>query len=129
MRYMMMVKAGADYEAGRPPNPELMLRMGAMAMELQAAGIMLMSEGLLPSSHGARIDCRAGRSQVTDGPFSEAKEVVGGFAIMKVNSKAEAIALAQRAVDAHIECGMTDFAIEVRELSELGPCRDASGAA
>src|SRR4029079_13344158 len=82
MRYMMMVKADANYEAGMPPDPALMEKMGAYTEEMMKAGVVLMTGGLGPSATGARIDVGGRRVRVTDGPFAETKELIGGFAII-----------------------------------------------
>lgn len=116
MRYMMMIKATKDYEAGLPPNPELMAGMGRLTEEMTRAGVLLASEGLQPSSKGTRIQYSGGRRIVTDGPFAETRELIGGYAILKVKSKEEAMQLADRVVDIHIKAGTTEFEMEMRPL-------------
>ena len=116
MRYLMMVKGDADYEAGKPPSPELMEGMGRLHEEMTRSGVILATEGLLPSSHGLRLRHSRGTTAVIDGPFSEAKEVVGGFAIVRVDSRDEAIALARRFVDVHVAAGVPDVDMEIRPL-------------
>jgi hypothetical protein len=101
MRFMMMVKGDRNYEAGRPPDPRLVAEMGKLTEEMFESGVMQMTDGLAPSSKGALVTVTNGRQTVTDGPFSEAKEVVGGFAIVKVGSKAEAIELGRRFMKLH----------------------------
>lgn len=92
MRFLVMVKPpAAAYEAGMMPSPELVANMGAFNAELAKAGALLAAEGLHPSSRGARITFAAGKPTVTDGPFAEAKELIGGFWIIQVKSKDEAI--------------------------------------
>ena len=83
MRYMMMVKANKDYEAGIPPKKELMEAIAKHGAELAKAGILLDTGGLMPSSKGARILASGGNLNVIDGPFAEAKEVIGGFGILE----------------------------------------------
>jgi hypothetical protein len=122
MRFLMMIKANADYEAGKPPSPELMAGMGRLMGEMAQAGILLAAEGLQPSSRGARISVKGGRRQTTDGPFAEAKELVGGYAILEAPSLAEAKILASRVVDVHLEAGVADFDMEIRALSAPGGC-------
>jgi hypothetical protein len=122
MRFLMMIKANADYEAGKPPSPELMAGMGRLMGEMAQAGILLAAEGLQPSSRGARISVKGGRRQTTDGPFAEAKELVGGYAILEAPSLAEAKILASRVVDVHLEAGVADFDMEIRALSAPGYC-------
>src|ERR1700741_4079618 len=102
MRYMMMIKATKDSEAGVPPNPELMAGMAKLSEEMVKAGKLLASGGLLPSSKGMRLSYSGGKRTVIDGPFAETKEVIGGYAIFQLESKAEALALADRAMDVHI---------------------------
>lgn len=98
MRYLMMVKVppDSDYEAGKPPSPALMAGMGKLTEEMMKAGVVLSSEGLHPSRSGVRLRHAGGRTAVTDGPFTEAKELVGGFAIIQAKSKAEAVELTKR---------------------------------
>ncbi len=83
MRFMMIVKADTNYEAGAPPKPELMAAIGKLSEEMIKAGVLLDMGGLLPSSKGARINVKQGKLTVTDGPFSEAKELIGGYAILQ----------------------------------------------
>ena len=91
MRYLMMVKGDDDYEAGKPPSPELMAEVAKLGEEQMRKGVLLMTGGLLPSSAGARVYVDGDSLTVKDGPFSETKELVGGFAIMQCGSRAEAI--------------------------------------
>ena len=96
MRVMVMVKATGQSEAGKMPSTELLTAMGHFNEELVKAGVMLAGEGLHPSARGKRVHFSGSRRTVTDGPFTEAKEVVGGFAILKANSKEDAIELARQ---------------------------------
>ena len=91
MKFMVIVKANAESESGKLPEPELLARMGKFNQELIDAGIMLAGEGLQPSSKGARIQFSGGKRTVVDGPFAETKELVAGFWIIQVKSKEEAI--------------------------------------
>ena len=93
MRFMMIVKADPSYEAGGPPNPALLAAIGKLSEEMTKAGVLLQSGGLLPSSKGARVRASGGKLTVTDGPFAETKELIGGFAILEAASKEEAIQL------------------------------------
>jgi len=97
MRFMVIVKATADSEAGRLPTTEEFAAMGAFNEELVKAGIMLAGEGLQPTSKGARIRFDEGRVTVTDGPFAETKELVAGYWLVQVKSKEEAIEWFSRA--------------------------------
>jgi hypothetical protein len=98
MRFMMIYKPTdtKSMEAGVPPTPEEIARMGAFIGEIASAGVLLAADGLLPSSDGARVRLSNGKSTVVDGPFTEAKELIGGFAIVQLPSMAEAIELAKR---------------------------------
>jgi len=116
MRYMMMIKCTQDFEAGLPPNPQLMAGMAKLSEEMVQAGVLLASEGLQPTSQGMRIRYAGGTRIVTDGPFAESKELIGGFAILRAKSKEEALALANRAVDVHIDAGITELEMEIRPL-------------
>lgn len=116
MRYMMMIKSTQDSEAGNPPSPQLMAGMGKLTQEMMQSGVLLAADGLQPSSRGTRIRYSGGKRTVTDGPFAEAKELVGGFAILKVASKQEALDMAQRVLDVHIQAGVAEFELEMRPL-------------
>ena len=91
MRFMVMVKANKDSEAGVMPSKEMLEAMGKFNEEMVKAGVMLAGEGLQASSKGARIRFNQGKPTVTDGPFTEAKELIAGFWIIQVKSKQEAI--------------------------------------
>src|SRR5438045_8872105 len=90
MRFMIIVKASTDSEAGKMPSQELLAAMGKFNEELVKAGIMLAGEGLQPSSKGARVRFSGNKRTVIDGPFTETKELVAGFWLWQVKSKAEA---------------------------------------
>jgi len=122
MRFMAIVKATKDYEAGRPPSPELMVAMGNLAEEEQKLGIFVMGGGLLPSAHGHRLQMSGGKITVTDGPFAETKEVIGGFAILNYASHEQAIAGARRVLQIHAECGVTELEIELRPMMDPADC-------
>jgi hypothetical protein len=85
-----------DSEAGVPPTPEHMAEMGKLIGELAQSGALLATDGLQASSKGARVKLSEGKVTVTDGPFTETKELIAGFAIFQLASKAEAIQLTQR---------------------------------
>ena len=97
MKFMVLVKANADSEAGVMPSESEIVEMGQFNEELVKAGILLAADGLQASSKGARITIGPdGKRTVLDGPFTETKELIAGFAIVQVKSKAEAIELAER---------------------------------
>lgn len=96
MRFMMMVKATPETEAGVMPGEELLAAMGDFNEEMVKAGVMLAGEGLHPSSRGARVRFSGGTRTVTDGPFAETKELIAGFWLIQVDSLQEAIQWALR---------------------------------
>ena len=97
MRFMVLVKADENSEAGAMPDKDMLTRMGKYNEELAKAGVMLAGEGLHPSSKGARVKFSGGKRTVTDGPFAETKELVAGFWLWQVKSKEEAIEWLKRA--------------------------------
>src|ERR1700675_2859417 len=97
MRFMVMVKANKNSEAGVMPDEKLLADMGKFNEELAKAGVMLAGEGLHPSSKGARVKFSGGRTTVIDGPFAETKELVAGFWLWRCKSKEEAIEWLKRA--------------------------------
>jgi hypothetical protein len=96
MRFMVMVKANDDSEAGVMPSEQLLAEMGKYNEELVKAGVMLAGEGLQPSSKGARVKFDGDKRTVIDGPFTEAKELIAGFWLIQVKSKEEAIEWVKR---------------------------------
>ncbi|HSC22629.1 MAG TPA: YciI family protein [Casimicrobiaceae bacterium] len=115
MRFMVMVKATPNSEAGKLPSHELLARMGAFNEELSKAGIMLAGDGLKPSSKGARVTFAGGKRTVTDGPFAETKELVAGFWLWQCKSMQEAIEWVQRCPD---PMPGEESVIEIRPLYE-----------
>ena len=111
MRFMVLVKANKDSEAGVLPNEKLLTEMGKFNEELVKAGIMLAGEGLQPTSKGARVKFSGGKQTVIDGPFAETKELVAGFWLWQVKSKEEAIEWLKRAPFDETE-------VEIRQLFE-----------
>src|SRR5205809_6847225 len=97
MRFMIIIKADKNSEAGVLPSKELVAAMDKFNQEMVKAGVLLAAEGLHPSSKGARITFHGGgKRTVTDGPFTEAKELLGGFWMIQVKSKEEAVEWASR---------------------------------
>jgi hypothetical protein len=114
---MMIVKASKDSEAGKMPSEELLSAMGKYNEELMKAGALIDLTGLHPSSKGARIKFSGGKRTVIDGPFAETKELIGGYWIIQVKSKEEAIEWAKRAPAPHGEGQESE--IEIRQLFEM----------
>ena len=97
MRFMVIVKASEESEAGVLPDAKILAEMGRYNEELVKAGVMLAGEGLHPSSKGVRVKFDGGKRTVTDGPFSETKELIAGFWLWQVKSKEEAVEWLKRA--------------------------------
>jgi hypothetical protein len=114
MRFMVMVKATKDSEAGVMPTEQLLTDMGKYNEELAKAGILVAGDGLQPSSKGARVRFSGMKRTVVDGPFAETKELVAGFWIWKVKSKEEAIEWVKRCPNPM----PGDSDIEIRQLFE-----------
>jgi hypothetical protein len=96
MRFMMLVKASKESEAGALPSKELLAAMGQFNEEMAKAGVLIAGEGLQPSSKGTRVTFSGSKRTVTDGPFAETKELLAGFWMIDVKSKADALAWAAR---------------------------------
>jgi hypothetical protein len=116
MRFMLIVKASKDSEAGIMPSEELLSAMGKYNEELMKAGVLLDLSGLQPSSKGARIKFSGGKRTVIDGPFTETKELIAGYWIIQVKSREEAMEWAKRA-PAPQETGEGE--IEIRQFFEM----------
>ena len=116
MRYMMIVKANIDSEAGVMPTRELIEEMGRFNEEMFKAGVLLAGEGLQASSEGARVRFAGGKTQVTDGPFAETKELIAGFWLIEVKSKDEAVEWARRCPPPHGKD--VEAEIEIRRVFE-----------
>ncbi|HZE59289.1 MAG TPA: YciI family protein [Burkholderiales bacterium] len=114
MRFMVMVKASKDSEAGKMPSRELLQAMGKYNEELAKAGILLAGEGLHPSSKGARVRFSGNKRTVVDGPFTETKELVAGYWLWQVKSKEEAIEWLKRCPNPM----PTDSEIEIWQVFE-----------
>lgn len=117
MRFMMIVKATKDSEAGEMPSQDLINAMMKYNEELVKAGVLLAAEGLHPSSTGIRISYPDSgcKPKVVDGPFTEAKEIIAGFTLIEVKSREEAIEWAMRMPDPH---GFGEGEIELRQVFE-----------
>ena len=115
MRFMVIVKATKDSEAGVLPDEKLLTEMGKYNEELVKAGIMLDGAGLQASSKGARVRFSGNKRTVIDGPFAETKELIAGYWLWQVNSLDEAIEWVKRCPNPHNE----DSEIEIRQIFEL----------
>jgi len=115
MRFMIIVKATKDSEAGVMPPESLFAAMAAYHEEMMKAGIVLDASGLQPSSKGFRIRWSRGEQSIVDGPFAETKELVAGYTLIQVKSREEALAWARRMPNP----ALGDGEIEVRQLYEL----------
>jgi len=111
MRFMIMVKEGETPQEG-PPTSEMIAAMGRLNKQMIEAGILLAMEGLMPSKFGTKMKFDGRTRKVTDGPFSETKELIGGFWIIDVKNKAEAIAWAEK-------IPFEDGEVEIRRVSEV----------
>ena len=114
MRFLSMIRI--NERSGQKPSDKLMTDMGKLIEEMTQSGALVNTAGLRPTAEGVRVRLSGGKIRVTDGPFTEAKEVIGGYAILEAKSKAEAIELTKRFLNVHgeeweIEC-------EVRQLDE-----------
>ena len=115
MRFMVIVKATKDSEAGKMPSEEQLSAMAKFNEKMVKAGVMLDANGLQPSSKGARVRFSGDKRSVIDGPFAETKELVGGYWILRCKSLAEAIEWIKRCPNPHNE----DSEIEIRQVFEL----------
>lgn len=116
MRYMMMVMGDASYEAGEPPSDALLQGMGAYMGKCAQEGILVDGAGLQPSGKGFKAKSRKGEISIVDGPFTEAKEIVGGYAIVDVRDEAHAREVVREFIQVHIDAGVTDVDCEIRPL-------------
>ncbi|MFB9246065.1 YciI family protein [Massilia antarctica] len=114
MRFMIIVKASPESEAGKMPSEKLLTEMGKYNEELVKAGVMLAGEGLHPSARGARVQFSGNKRTVVDGPFAETKELVAGFWLIQVKSKEEAIEWVKRCPNPM----ESDSEIEIRQVFE-----------
>ena len=121
MRFLSIYKHA---ERTAPPSQEEMAAMGKLVEEGFKAGWLLATEGCLPSKLGARVRSSGGKLTVTDGPFTESKEIVGGFALLKVNSKEEALELTRKFLQV-----AGDGECELRQIYEADTCAPADAAA
>ncbi|AUX35727.1 MULTISPECIES: YciI family protein [Sorangium] len=120
MRFMILIKATKDSEAGVMPSEQLLTEMGKFNEELVKAGVMVAGDGLHPSSKGARVRFSGDKRTVLDGPFAETKELIAGYWIWEVKSKEEAIEWVKRCPNPMYE----DSEVEIRQVftaDDFGP--------
>jgi hypothetical protein len=117
MRVMIIVRANSESEAGRMPSADVLARMRKFNDELTEAGVLVGMGGLQPSANGKRVKVAGGKRMILDGPFTETKELIAGYAIWEVASMDEALAWVARFPDTG-----ADEEIEVRPMYEQGPC-------
>jgi hypothetical protein len=128
MRFMLLVKASKDSEAGVLPSDQLLADMAKYNEQLVKAGVMLAGEGLQPSSKGARAKFSGGKVTITDGPFAETKELVAGFWMIQAKSKQEAIEWVKRCKPFLDESAAgRDGEIEIRQVFELSDFPQGEG--
>lgn len=118
MRFLSMIRINEN--SGHQPSEQLMADMGKLMQELTEAGVLLDTAGLRPTGEGARVRLTHGKLKVIDGPFTESKEVIGGYALLRAASMDEAVELAKRFLRVHgddwdVEC-------EVRAIDDSGEC-------
>ncbi len=122
MRYLLMHKLDERRPEAYHPSPEFMAGMGEFMTEIGKAGVLLTAEGVLPSATGATVRHAGGKSTVLDGPFTEAREVIGGFALIDVRSREEAVQWATR-----YAALFDEVEVEVRQVAELSDLPAADG--
>ncbi len=113
MRFMALLRADENSEVGAPPSKELMAKMGQFMEEVVKAGVLLATDGLQPSSKGARLKLSGGKRTVTDGPFTESKELIASYALLQVKSKEEAIEWSWRFLEV-----LGEGEVEIRQVFE-----------
>jgi hypothetical protein len=125
MQFMLITHANKDSEAGVPPSPELIAAIGKMAEEGYKSGKIVATGGLLPSKAGVRMKLSGGKITATDGPFTESKELIGGFAIANLASREEALEMCRNFMNVHAQVlgPGYEMSCEVRPMYEPGgPC-------
>jgi len=115
MRFLSLIRVQEN--TGKQPSERMMNEMGKLMTEMKSAGKLLDTAGLVPTAQGKRVRLRGGRISIIDGPFTETKEVVGGYAMLEAKSLEEAIALTERFVELHVADGW-ELDCEVRQLHE-----------
>ncbi|MBL8848486.1 MAG: YciI family protein [Planctomycetaceae bacterium] len=119
MRFMLLLKATADYEAGREPAPAIVAALAKYNESMAKAGVLLDMAGLRPGPETARVRILGNRRSVTDGPFAESKELIAGYWMIQVKSQAEAIEWARRFPSPDLQ---EELEIEVRQVYDAAEC-------
>jgi len=130
MKYLMMIKldrnseAAKSYEAGTPPPEKLMEAMTKLMGDLASKGKLVDTAGLAPVAKGAKVRAAGGKLILTDGPFIESKEVIGGYAVIQADSKAEALEISREFMQVHVDVLGPSYEgeLEIREISNPGEC-------
>ena len=115
MKFLGLLRADKDSESGAPPPPELMARMGPFIEEVMKAGVLLATDGLLPSARGVRVKLDGGKFSLRDGPFTESKELVASYAVLQTKDRAEAVYWTKRFLEV-----LGGGECELREIMEGG---------
>ncbi|HET7540279.1 MAG TPA: YciI family protein [Polyangiaceae bacterium] len=122
MQFLMLIKIAnnTDYEAGERPPAELLTAMDELMGQWSKAGAMVSAAGLKPTSQGARLRLKGGEVRISDGPFTEAKEVIGGFFVLEAKDKASALEMTRQFVELHGKILGKDFVLEceVRQFED-----------
>ena len=117
MRYIMSIILSPEYASGKKPVPQaIMDAMGPYVEKWIASGSLISTGGLKGTAQGTRINGDSGKTAATDGPFAEAKEVVGGYAVIEAPEQKAAVVIAKTFVQLHIDNGMPDVTVEVRQI-------------
>lgn len=135
MKYLAMImidphsEDARDYAEGKPTDPKFAEAMGKHVAELTARGVLLETAGLLPPAMGTRVRAAGGRLTVTDGPFIESKEIIGGYAMLRTNSKEEAVELGKEFMNLHLEILGPSYegVLEIRQMFD--PADGCGGSA
>jgi hypothetical protein len=121
MRFLSMIRI--DEKTAKPPTERLMTEMGRLIVEMTKAGVLIDTAGLRPTSEGVRLRLRGGKLSTIDGPFTETKEVIGGYAMLEAASKKEAIEHTRRFLELHGD--EWDLECEIRQLDGPDPGQEA----
>jgi len=127
MRFLSMIKV--NERSGQRPSERLMAEMGKLIEEMTRKGVLVSTAGLRPTAEGFRVRLSGGKMRVTDGPFTEAKEVIGGYAMIEVKSKAEAIEVTKRFLEIHGDEWELECEVRALDGNALEPCAEVRATA